>query len=75
MWRKIATLGKVTPSDIPYLAPEIQSFYKAASPRGKDTPDFHAALPLLSAAQRQWLMQPTTATGGSRTWLEMIVEG
>jgi hypothetical protein len=73
--RKIGTLGNVSSSGIPYLALEIQLFYKAASPREKDTADFHAALPLLSAAQRRWLAQAIITTGGSRSWLEMIVEG
>jgi hypothetical protein len=55
--RSISTLGNVTESGIPYLVPEIQLFYKSTSPRRKDQIDFDAALPLLSAAQRQWLVE------------------
>uniref|UniRef100_UPI0039BFF6A5 nucleotidyltransferase domain-containing protein n=1 Tax=Lentzea alba TaxID=2714351 RepID=UPI0039BFF6A5 len=71
--RPIATLTRSSP--IPYLAPEIQLFYKSKSPRPKDTADFHAVLPLLSAVQRRWLADAITKTGGSCAWLEMIVEG
>jgi len=72
--RKIETIGKVSSSGIPYLAPEIQLFYKSRSPRAKDTTDLHVALPLLSATQRRWLADAITKTGGSHTWLEMILE-
>lgn len=51
----IAALGRVSADGIPYLAPEIQLFYKSWAPRPKDLVDFDAALPLLSAAQRAWL--------------------
>jgi hypothetical protein len=47
--------GNVTSSGIPYLAPEIQHFYRSKSPRPKDQIDFDPALSLLSAAQRQSL--------------------
>ncbi|MET9630265.1 amino acid transporter [Lentzea sp. NPDC006480] len=53
--RSISSIGNITASGIPYLVPEIQLFYKSKSPRPKDQIDFEAALPLLSAAQRQWL--------------------
>lgn len=38
-----------------FLAPEIQLFYKAKSPRAKDELDLEAALPLLAPEQRAWL--------------------
>lgn len=53
--RPIAGLGSVTAGGIPYLAPEVQLFYKAANPRPKDEIDFATALPMLNEAQRQWL--------------------
>ncbi|HEY3749649.1 MAG TPA: hypothetical protein VGL80_10645 [Pseudonocardiaceae bacterium] len=38
--RPLATVGRTSPDGIPYLAPEIQLFYKAARPRAKDEADF-----------------------------------
>jgi hypothetical protein len=53
--RPITTIGSVTADGIPYLAPEIQLFYKAKGLRPKDEADFAAALPILTRAQRTWL--------------------
>jgi hypothetical protein len=53
-----------TESGIPYLVPEIQLFYMSTSPRPKDQIDFDAALPLLSAAQRQWLAKAIAIVEG-----------
>ena len=53
--RPVTSLGSVTAGGIPYLAPEIQLFYKAKSLRPKDEADFAACLPVLTGAQAQWL--------------------
>ncbi|MFF2186069.1 nucleotidyltransferase domain-containing protein [Streptomyces sp. NPDC058155] len=53
--RPVADLGLTTAGDVPYLAPEVQLFYKAKEPRPKDEEDFTAALPLLAADRRDWL--------------------
>jgi len=53
--RPVDSIGFVTVSGIPYLAPEIQLFYKARNPRPKDEIDFSVTVPMLSQAQRQWL--------------------
>jgi hypothetical protein len=53
--RPVATLGSVAAGGIPYLAPEIQLFYKGKAPRPKDETDFTAALPILTGPQREWL--------------------
>ena len=53
--RPITSIGLVTVRGIPYLAPEIQLFYKAENGRPKDETDFAAALPVLTKPQRQWL--------------------
>lgn len=53
--RGLAEITRRTADGIPYLAPEVQLFYKAEAPREKDLADFDAALPLLSAEQRAWL--------------------
>lgn len=53
--RPLSLITRTSPNDIPYLAPEVQLFYKARDPREKDLVDIDAALPLLSAEQRAWL--------------------
>lgn len=53
--RPITSIGLVTARGIPYLAPEIQLFYKADNGRPKDETDFAAALPVLTEPQRQRL--------------------
>ncbi|MGW2672423.1 nucleotidyltransferase domain-containing protein [Streptomyces sp. NPDC001272] len=55
--RPLAELGTVTADGVPYLAPEVQLFYKAREPRPKDEEDFAAVLPLLRPAQRAWLVK------------------
>ncbi len=53
--RPITSIGLVTARGIPYLAPEIQLFYKAENGRPKDETDFAAVRPVLSEPQAQWL--------------------
>jgi hypothetical protein len=53
--RPITSIGLVTARGIPYLAPEIQLFYKAENGRAKDETDFAAVLPVLTKPQAQWL--------------------
>src|ERR1700729_3793307 len=53
--RPVARLGDRTPARIPSLAPGVPLFYKAGSARPKDEADFCAALPVLTAFQREWL--------------------
>lgn len=62
--RPITSLGSVTADGIPYLAPEIQLFYKAKAPRPKDETDFAAALPMLTGPQRRWLSDALTLVSG-----------
>ncbi|MFF3919474.1 hypothetical protein ACFYZB_39825 [Streptomyces sp. NPDC001852] len=45
----IDRLGRTSETGIPYLAPEVQLFYKAKAAREKDETDFQAVLPLLDA--------------------------
>lgn len=66
--RPVDTLGFHTPEGIPYLAPEVQLFYKARNPRPKDEADFAAVLPLLTADQRQWLHGSLSLTYGPHPW-------
>jgi hypothetical protein len=65
--RPITSIGLVTADGIPYLAPEIQLFYKAENGRRpKDETDFAAALPVLTQAQRQWLSNALSLAYGPR---------
>ncbi|HEX5293738.1 MAG TPA: amino acid transporter [Streptosporangiaceae bacterium] len=66
--RPLARIGHAGPDGIPYLAPEIQLFYKARKVRPKDEADFTAALPVLTAAQRQWLGDALLLAYGAHPW-------
>ena len=55
-----------------YLAPEIQLFFKAKSPRPKDEQDFADCLPLLSESQRAWLSEALEAGGFGREWMARL---
>ncbi|MCP2301986.1 nucleotidyltransferase domain-containing protein [Actinokineospora globicatena] len=63
--RPLPTLGALDTRGIPYLAPEVQLFYKSQAPRPKDWTDFTAALPILTEAQRHWL---TAALPADHPW-------
>lgn len=66
-------LGAENFNGIPFLAPEIQLFYKAKCPRTKDDQDFEASLPLLAPAQRTWLTQAIErAYGTANIWAERL---
>lgn len=64
----IASLGHVSADGVPYLAPEVQLFYKAKEPRPKDEADFAAALPVLLPEQRHWLSVALADTHGDHPW-------
>jgi hypothetical protein len=68
--RPVASIGLVTAGGVPYLAPEIQLFYKAEDERRpKDETDFAAALPLLTEPARQWLSDAISlAYGPAHPW-------
>jgi hypothetical protein len=69
----LAALGRLSPDGIPYLAPEVQLFYKAATPRPEDQLDFAWALPVLTAAQRDWLHAALADTYGDHPWQHDLV--
>jgi len=51
-------LGRRTGAGVPYMAPEIQLFYKAKPQTlAKDQSDFDSALPFLSPAAQTWLLR------------------
>lgn len=49
---------------MPYLAPEVQLFYKARQLRPKDEEDFTAVLPLLARDGRDWLARAISLAYG-----------
>ncbi len=61
-------LGLVSPDGIPYLAPEVQLFYKAKRPRAKDEQDFTETLPVLDEPQRRWLARAIAEVYGEHPW-------
>jgi hypothetical protein len=71
--RRISSLGLVSAERVPYLAPEVQLFYKAKQPRRKDEIDFTAVLPLLGIDQREWLDAAIrTCYGQDHAWRERL---
>lgn len=70
--RPAAALGLTTADGTPYLAPEIQLFYKAKGPRRKDQIDFTVTLPHLSTGQRRWLHGAIADTYGAHPWLQQL---
>ncbi|MBO2463475.1 hypothetical protein [Actinomadura violacea] len=70
--RPWADIGDVSPDGVPYLAPEIQLYYKAEQPRPKDEIDFLAALPFLTAERRRWLSEALSRGFGEHPWQERL---
>ncbi len=69
--RPVAGIG-LRADGIPFLAPEIQLFYKAREPRAKDRRDFAEVVPLLGPAQRQWLSAAILETYGPHPWVSAL---
>lgn len=57
---------------IPFLAPDVQLYYKANAPRPKDEEDFDAALPLLTEQRRRWLADAITKSYGPHPWSKRL---
>jgi hypothetical protein len=70
--RPIASLNDGTADGVTFLTPEIQLFYKAKGRRPKDEQDFDKALPILPAAQRDWLRNAIELTHGDHPWLDRL---
>ncbi|MFE6778157.1 nucleotidyltransferase domain-containing protein [Streptomyces sp. NPDC057702] len=64
----LARIGRRSPDGVPYLAPEVQLYYKAAAPRAKDERDFTAVLPCLAPPQRAWLSWAVGLTRPDHPW-------
>lgn len=69
----IDALGYRNQDGVPFLKPEVQLFYKAKSPRPKDTQDFEHCLPLMTKDQKEWLRSSIRAAYGDEApWLAQI---
>jgi hypothetical protein len=71
--RPVDSLGLTSDFGIPYLAPEIQLFYKAKATRPKDELDFRVVTPLLDEFQRDWLARALTATHPGHPWISRLI--
>ncbi|MGC4985347.1 nucleotidyltransferase domain-containing protein [Streptomyces sp. DT193] len=70
--RPISTLGMASADGVPFLALDVQLYYKAKTPRPKDEEDFDAALPVLTDQQRRWLVDAISKTYGPRPWIKRL---
>jgi hypothetical protein len=70
--RPLAGIGSTSSDGIPYLAAEIQLFYKASNRRPKDETDFTAILPHLTRTQRRWLSDALARTLGEHPWRDRL---
>lgn len=70
--RPISTLGTTSADGVPFLAPDVQLYYKARTPRPKDEQDFDAVLPVLTDQQRRWLVDAITTTYGPHHWIKRL---
>ncbi len=71
--RPIDALGLISADGIPYLAPEVQLFYKAKKPRPKDEAALDAALPTLTDDQRHWLVRAITQAYEPHPWADRLL--
>ncbi|MFI1563178.1 nucleotidyltransferase domain-containing protein [Streptomyces sp. NPDC020490] len=69
----IDRLGRTSKAGIPYLAPQVQLFYKAKATRERDQIDFEAVLPLLDAPARSWLADAIRAVVLNHPWLRRLL--
>ncbi|MFC8080143.1 nucleotidyltransferase domain-containing protein [Streptomyces sp. NPDC057307] len=73
--RPVHELGMTSADGVPYLAPEVQLYYKAKAPRPKDEEDFTTTLPLLTDDRRDWLagaIPLTYGVNGPHPWLTRL---
>ncbi|WP_327378838.1 amino acid transporter (plasmid) [Streptomyces sp. NBC_01216] len=70
--RPVERLGARAADGTPFLAPEIQLFYKAKSPRPKDEQDFTEVLPHLAPEARAWLAEALSLVYGPHPWAAIL---
>jgi hypothetical protein len=66
--RPVGSIGMHTADGLPFLAPEIQLFYKAKGLLPKDQVDFDAAVPQLDRSARRWLDDSLAVTAPDHPW-------
>lgn len=70
--RPYAEVVRRTPDGIPYQLPEIGLLFKAKHVREHDVHDFLGALPLMDAAQRDWLAEAIALVHPGHRWLDRL---
>lgn len=70
--RPLGELRHTPASGLPFLAPEVQLFYKARGRRHKDEQDLETVLPHLSDDQRGWLREALTLAHPDHPWLSRL---
>ncbi|MEU3197559.1 amino acid transporter [Streptomyces sp. NPDC006996] len=70
--RPVERLGATAADGTPFLAPEVQLFYKAKAPRPKDAQDFAEVLPHLGREARAWLAEALSVVYGPHPWVEIL---
>ncbi|WP_282698372.1 amino acid transporter [Streptomyces sp. CC208A] len=70
--RSMDRLGATAADGTPFLAPEVQLFYKAKTPRPKDEQDFAEVLPHLDPAARAWLAEALSVAYGPHPWAAIL---
>jgi len=60
--------GPLTRDGMPFVAPEVQLYYKARAPQPKDGIDFTATHSVLTRPQRRWLLNAVITTYGNHLW-------
>jgi hypothetical protein len=58
---------------VPFLAPQVQLYYKAGSPRPKDVIDFDTALPVLGPRERTWLRTAIERRDPGHPWPDRLL--
>lgn len=73
--RAIATIGRQTPSGVPFLAPEICLLYKARhTDVERNALDFEVAVSLLDDQSQQWLAASLQVAAPGHPWIERLGE-
>jgi hypothetical protein len=73
--RPLAAAVSVTADGIPYQRPEMVLLLKAKHRRPKDEADLAGALPLLDAAEREWLAAGLAFLHPGHEWLDRVRPG
>jgi hypothetical protein len=69
----INSLTRTTADGIRYLAPHVQLYYKAKSPREKDEIDFKAVIEAGVAMDKEWLRNAISRSyGAQHPWLRLL---